>query len=220
MLGLSPDTVRDDPIQREWKNAERKLPVEGLWSPSSWQRVKFKPLSEKIAHVAWVFEQLANSVDVLNALLITVFLVIDDASFPSNAWVLLTLITLVLVSSFPSRLGTGIVFFELPVRDPNKSERRAVIGVYRLLFLIVRLSTIILDLLQISFASLPFECEIGSKTTAFCRNLTGTIGEAATRPAAAFVLSVSIGKSNIRQFSSSHHVFPQPKDRSHMFRSV
>lgn len=176
---------------------------DGLWAFKSWEKVPVGSWQERLTLFAWAVEQLANSLDLLNLLLVSVFAVVVDArQFPTSIWVLLSLTTVVVLSSFPPRFGTGLVFYSFEARPDKPAERLVVIGLFRKTFWLMRLGCLALEMLQMILAGLPFNCEVGGATASYCKHVNTTVIDVASvivaEPATLFVLSISLAEAAVR----------------------
>ncbi len=185
-----------------------KLPTAvSIWLVKSWNPMKTTPdgkpvvVGRNTTTVANVVDRLCDGLDVLSVLLISVFAVaVDVEQFRSNSALLLTLVVVVVGSQVPRKFGNGTVIVELSSKSMRlpMNAKALVMGVHPKRFWFIHVASLILHLLLIFFASLPFGCEVlGSSAGLHCKPTESNLDITTV----AYVLGIVIVDGVLRVFA-------------------
>ncbi len=166
----------------------------------------------RLCTMAYFFEQIANTLDRLNLVLMGVLAVAgaDSRGFRTQSLLVIVLVLFIVLSQVPRLFGNGLIQVPLPhVKTLGLESKAVILGVDAYVFWSIRIFTIVLEVVQGILGALPLKCEMGNGLASYCRQGIGdtlvtsevaaflfilTIVEAVTRIVACLIfISVVIG---------------------------
>jgi hypothetical protein len=143
------------------------------WEMTGWQTFEHKKVHGLwLGAVAYTLDAVCDGLDMINMLLLSVFAVaVDVEQFRTSSAILLTLVVVVVFSQIPRRYGDGTA--AVPYHDENV----LFIVIHRKRFWLIRSSLLVIQLIQLLFASIPFGCEVLGQGAGFhCKPFDERVG--------------------------------------------